>query len=325
MKIKDIGGEFALIEQLDPIISVAHADLIVGVGDDAAVIRTAPEPAPYLLVTTDMLVEESHFRRDWASPEQIGIKAAQCNLSDIAAMGGTPTWMFISLALTADIDVGWIQGVYKGIASACRRYGVVVAGGDTVSGAVNTINITLLGSVPVEDLCLRSHARIGDLLMVTGPLGASAAALQLLRAKKKPGSNLLENHLAPTCRLDASSQIAPLAHAMIDISDGLGSEVHHICRQSDVGAHITAASIPIHDTVIAAARDLELDPLQFALSGGEDFELLFSITPEKVAVLNQTGLNCYPVGRIVPASEGIVLMAPDGGRSPLPGGYAHFT
>jgi thiamine-monophosphate kinase len=306
MKIKDIGGEFALIEQLDPIISVAHADLIVGVGDDAAVIRTAPEPAPYLLVTTDMLVEESHFRRDWATPEQIGIKAAQCNFSDIAAMGGTPTWMFISLALTEDTDVEWIRGVYRGISGACRQHGVVVAGGDTVSGGVTAISITLLGSVPVQDLCLRSHARIGDLLMVTGPLGASAAALHLLRTGKKPGAYLLEKHLTPTCRLDASGQIAALAHAMIDISDGLGSEVHH-------------------EAVIAAARDMDLDPRGFALSGGEDFELLFSIAPEKVADLKQTGLSCYPVGEIVPAPEGIVLAAPDGGRTPLPGGYAHFA
>lgn len=325
MKIKDIGGEFALIEQLDNIISTAHADLIVGVGDDAAVIRTAPAPAPYLLVTTDMLVEDSHFKRAWATPEQIGIKAAQCNLSDIAAMGGIPTWMFISLALTQEIDVEWVRGIYGGIAGACRRHGVIVAGGDTVSGPVNSISITLLGSVPINDLCLRSHARIGDLLMVTGPLGASAAALQLLRAMKKPGAYLLEKHLTPACRLDASGRLAALANAMIDISDGLGAEVHHICRQSAVGARIDAASIPIHDAVLAAARDLEQNPLQFALSGGEDFELLFTIAPDKIADLKQTGLNCYPVGRIVPPSEGVVLMGPDEKGTPLPGGYAHFT
>jgi thiamine-monophosphate kinase len=325
MKIKDIGGEFALIEQLDSIISTAHADLIVGLGDDAAVIRTAPAPAPYLLVTTDMLVEESHFRRAWATPEQIGIKAAECNLSDIAAMGGTPTWMFISLALSEGIDVEWVRRVYQGVAIACRRRGVIVAGGDTVMGAVNSINITLLGTVPIQDLCLRSHARTGDLLMVTGPLGASAAALELLRANKKTAPYLLEKHLAPTCRLDISGGLAPLANAMIDISDGLGAEVHHICRQSAVGARIDAASIPIHDTVLAAARDLNQDPLQFALSGGEDFELLFSIAPAKVADLKQAGLDCNPVGRIVPQSEGVVLVGPDGGRISLPGGYEHFT
>jgi thiamine-monophosphate kinase len=325
MKIKDIGGEFALIEQLAPIISTAHADLIVGVGDDAAVIRTAPAPAPYLLVTTDMLVEESHFRRAWATPEQIGIKAAECNLSDIAAMGGTPTWMFISLALSEGIDVGWVRRVYEGIALSCRRRGAIVAGGDTVLGPVNSINITLLGTVPIHDLCLRSHARTGDLLMVTGPLGASAAALGLLRANKKTAPHLLEKHLAPTCRLDISGRLAPLVNAMIDISDGLGAEVHHICRQSAVGARIEAVSVPIHDTVLAAARDLNQDPFQFALSGGEDFELLFSISPAKVADLEQVGLNCHPVGQIVPQSEGVVLVGPDGARTCLPGGYEHFT
>jgi thiamine-monophosphate kinase len=325
MRIKDIGGEFALIEQLESVISMAHADLIVGLGDDAAVIRTAPEPAPYLLVTTDMLVEESHFRRTWATPEQIGIKAAECNLSDIAAMGGTPTWMFISLALTDGIDVAWVRRVYEGISVACRRRGVIVAGGDTVLGGVNSINVTLLGSVPSHNLCLRSHAQTGDLLMVTGTLGASAAALGLLRENKKPDAYLLEKHLAPTCRLDISGQLAPLANAMIDISDGLGAEVHHICRQSAVGARIEAASIPLHDTVLEAARDLNRDPIGFALSGGEDFELLFSIAPEKVAALKQIGLVCHPVGQVVPKSEGIILVGPDGGLTSLPGGYEHFT
>jgi thiamine-monophosphate kinase len=325
MKIKDIGGEFALIDQLSRIISMAHDDLIVGVGDDAAVIRTAPAPAPYLLVTTDILVEESHFRRDWAMPEQIGIKAAECNLSDIAAMGGTPTWMFVCLALTKDIDVEWVRRVYAGIADSCRRHGVIVAGGDTVMGTVNSISITLLGSVPIQELCLRSHARTGDLLMVTGPLGASAAALELLQKNNKPDAFLLEKHLTPACRLDASRILASLANAMIDISDGLGAEVHHICRQSAAGARIDATSIPIHDAVIGAARDLGKDPIQYALSGGEDFELLFSIAPEKVADLRQTGLKCYPVGRIVAPSEGIVLVRPDGGSANLIGGYKHFT
>jgi thiamine-monophosphate kinase len=324
MKIKDIGGEFALIDQLDRIISVPHEDLIVGVGDDAAVIRIAPPPAPYLLATTDMLAEGSHFKRAWATPEQIGIKAAACNLSDIAAMGGTPTWMFISLALTQDIEAEWVRKLYAGIAATCRRHGVVVAGGDTITGPVISINIALLGTVPIGDLCLRSQARTGDLLMVTGPLGASAAALALLQQNRTPGPYLLEKHLTPACRLDASQQLASLANAMIDISDGLGSEIHHICRQSSVGARIDAASIPLHDAVLAAARDLDKDPLEFALRGGEDFELLFSIAPEKVPELEQTGLSCYPVGRVVEPSQGVLLNGLNGRRSPLPGGYEHF-
>jgi thiamine-monophosphate kinase len=324
MKIKDIGGEFALIDQLNRITAMDHADLIVGVGDDAAVIRTAPAPAPYLLVTTDALVEESHFRRDWATPEQIGIKAAECNISDIAAMGGTPAWMFISLILREDVDAEWVRRVYAGIAGSCRRHGVIVAGGDTVIGGVNSINVTLLGSVPIDTLRLRSQAQFGDILMVTGPLGASAAALALLLEHKAPTPYLLEKHLAPTCRLDASRILAPLANAMIDISDGLGSEVHHICRQSAVGARIDAVSIPVHSDVLAAARSLNRDPLDFTLCGGEDFELLFSIAPENVPDLKRTGLRYYPVGRVLAPAEGIAVIHPDGCRHSLPGGYDNF-
>ncbi len=324
MRIKDIGGEFALIDQLSQITAMDHADLVVGVGDDAAVIRTAPAPAPYLLVTTDILVEESHFRRAWATPEQIGTKAAESNISDIAAMGGKPSWMFISLVLTREIDVGWVKKVYRGITDSCRRHRVIVAGGDTTMGSVNTINITLLGSVLERDLCLRSHARVGDVLMVTGPLGGSAAGLALLLANKEPCKYLLEKHLSPTCRLEAARKIAPLANAMIDISDGLGSEVHHICRQSRTGARIDAASIPVHDDVRTAADVLGKDPLEFALSGGEDFELLFSINPGKAVELGQTGVACHQVGQVVSMSEGINLAQPDGRTDPLPGGYDHF-
>lgn len=324
MKIKDIGGEFALIDQLARITSMDHADLIVGVGDDAAVIRTAPAPSPYLLVTTDILVEGSHFRRNWATPQQIGIKAAECNISDIAAMGGRPSWMFISLVLSKDINVEWVRQVYTGIADSCRRHNVIVAGGDTTRGAVNTINITLLGSVLERDLCLRSHARAGDLLMVTGPLGASAAGLALLLENRKPSAYLLQKHLAPTCRLDAATEVAFLANAMIDISDGLASEVHHICHRSKTGARIDAASIPIHDDVNAAARILDKNPLEFALSGGEDFELLFSIAPENLSQLKSTGLNCRQVGQMVDKSEGISLIHADGSSTPLPAGYDHF-
>ncbi len=325
MKIEDIGGEFALIDQLTQITSMDHPDLIAGPGDDAAVIRTAPAPAPYLLVTTDILVEESHFKRGWATPEQIGTKAAECNVSDIAAMGGTPSWMFISLVLTREIDVQWVRGVYKGIEASCRGHGVIVAGGDTTMGSANTINITLLGFVQERELCLRSHAKVGDLLMVTGPLGASAAGLALLHAAKNPCQYLLQKHLAPTCRLEASRKIAPLANAMIDISDGLGSEVHHICRQSNTGARIDAALIPLRDEVKAASDVLGKNPLEFALSGGEDFELLFSIAPGKLAELNQTGLTCHQVGRIVEMSEGLTLVHVGGSTTALPGGYDHFS
>ena len=325
MKIKDMGGEFALIDHLEKVFCTDHVDLIVGAGDDAAVIRIAPEPTPYLLVTTDILAEDSHFKSQWATAEQIGIKAAEVNLSDIAAMGGKPSWMFISLVLSDNMEAEWVRDLYMGIVGRCRRYGVVVAGGDTTRGKVNTINITLLGHVSQHELCLRSHARPGDILMVTGTLGASTAALGLLLQNKRPSTYLFEKHVTPSCRLDISASIARLANAMIDISDGLGSEVHHICLRSKTGAVIDAGSIPVHADVEAAAASLGVSPLEFALSGGEDFELLFSIDPEKLQELRETGIACYQVGWITEMSEGITLLTSDGAKMPLPGGYDHFS
>ena len=256
--------------------------------------------------------------------QQIGIKAAECNISDIAAMGGLPNWMFVSLVLSADRDVEWVQGVYSGLDQSCRRHHITIAGGDTSFGEQSVINITVIGSADERELCLRSHARPGDVLLVTGPLGASAAALALLEAGRQPSPYLMEKHLAPRCRLEASRKIATLAHAMIDISDGLGSEVTHICHRSRVSAEIEAAAIPLHPDVRAAGELLGIDPLDFALSGGEDFELLFSAAPEKLATLTQTGLNLHVVGKILPAGSQPILIRPDRSRSSLPGGYNHF-
>jgi thiamine-monophosphate kinase len=324
MKIKEIGGEFALIERLSGLVPGTHPEVVQGIGDDAAVVRIAPEPAPFLLVTTDILVEDQHFKRAWASPEQIGIKAAECNVSDIAAMGGTPQWMFISLVLPAGTEVEWIENLYRGICQSCRRHSIALLGGDTTQGAVVTINITLLGSVHPDNLCLRSHARPGDALLVTGPLGASAAALALLTSGHKPPGYLLEKHLTPNCRMDISHFIAPLANAMIDISDGLGAEVHHICAASRVGAEIVASSVPLHDEVRKAGALLGIDPLLWAISGGEDFELLFSISPERVPQLKASGVLCHEVGRVTDRPGAVVLIPSDGIPIPLAGGYDHF-
>jgi thiamine-monophosphate kinase len=324
MKIEEIGGEFALIDRLAQICPIHKSDLVVGVGDDAAVIRTAPEPAPYLLVTTDILVSGRHFKKEWAGARQVGIKAAECNISDIAAMGGAPSWLFVSLVLSDQTPVEWAEDLYQGLAASCSRHGVVVAGGDTTQGAVDTINIALLGSVDPGNLCLRSHARPGDLLLVSGTLGASAAGLALLVEDQPASGYLRKKHLAPTCRLEAGGRVAPLVNAMIDISDGLGSEVHHICDQSGTGAEIELERIPLHPDVIAAADQLRANPYQWALSGGEDFELLFSIAPDKLAQLERTGVEYHRVGKVTDASAGIVLIQPDGSRTMLPAGYDHF-
>jgi thiamine-monophosphate kinase len=325
MKIADIGGEFALIERLCAQVPAAHKDLLAGVGDDAAVIGGSQADGSHLLVTTDMLVENSHFRCDWATAEQIGIKSVVCNVSDIAAMGGTPTFMFVSLALSPSTEVAWADALYRGMAEACRRYGVILAGGDTTHAAAVTISITLLGRVTPENLCLRSHARPGDLLCVTGPLGTGAAGLAMLSAGLDPPALLKEKHLTPGCRLDVGPAIAPFAHAMIDVSDGLAPEVNHICKQSGTGAEIVAADVPLHPLALEAARQTGRNPLTFALSGGEDFELLFSIAPQDRQQLENRGIDIVTVGTVTDAGAGIFLRLPDGKREALAGGYNHFS
>ncbi|RJQ70973.1 MAG: thiamine-phosphate kinase [Desulfobacteraceae bacterium] len=324
MIIKEIGGEFGLIRRIAELLPADRAEVVKGIGDDAAVLRIAPEPSPYLLVTTDLLVENRHFRRTWSTPEQIGMKAAECNMSDIAAMGGSPQWMFVSIVLPADTEVEWVESLYRGMGRSCQQHGVVLLGGDTTQGDVITINITLLGSVDPDHLCLRRHGRPGDLLMVTGTLGASAAAYALLSNGYRPSKYLLHKHLTPASRLDVSSRIAPFANAMIDISDGLAAEVRHICAQSAAGARINSQNIPIHDDVKAAGRTLGIDPVTWALSGGEDFELLFSVSPERLAQLKAQGCVLHEVGRITDAEDGILLMTSSGEAIPLPGGFDHF-
>jgi thiamine-monophosphate kinase len=325
MKIHDIGGEFALINRLARQSPITHPDLVAGIGDDAAVIGGMFANGDYLLVTTDMLVEDHHFRPDWATPAQIGIKSVACNVSDIAAMGGSPTFMFVALTLEQTTEVAWVESLYQGMADACRRYGVVLAGGDTTHGKNVTISITLLGRVSPQNLCLRSHARPGDLLCVTGFLGGAAAGLATLAAGLHPPRYLKEKHLAPGCRLDVSTMIAPLAGAMIDISDGLAAEVNHICEQSGTGAEIVVGDIPIHPSVRHAAQLTGNDPLDFALSGGEDFELLFSIAPQNKRFLEEKGIQISVVGRVTEATSGRTLLLPDGTRAALSGGYNHFA
>lgn len=324
MQIDGIGGEFTLIEHLARLAPRFSADLVQGIGDDAAVLRMAPQPAPFLLVTTDMLVENQHFRVDWSAPEQIGFKAAESNVSDIAAMGGTPTWMFVALALPRSITLEWVESLYRGIARSCDRCRITLAGGDTSQGEHITISITLLGSVTPEKLCLRSHARVGDLLVVTGTLGASAAALALLEQGQRPSAYLLEKHLAPTCRIDLSDRVASLANAMIDISDGLASEIDHVCTRSKVGAEVFAAQIPLHPDVVSAGELLDVDPLGWALGGGEDYELLFSIAPAQWLDLQPVVPGCRVINRVTEPTSGMVLIRTDGTRRTLSGGFSHF-
>ena len=322
MKIKDIGGEFALIRKLTQ--DIPPEKVVVGIGDDCAVLEGDDEH--YLLVTTDMLVEKDHFRRDWYSPYQIGKKAMEANVSDIAAMGGWVETAYIAISLTNDIDVEFMEEFYRGMKEVCEKFDFIIAGGDTTHGGLLVITITLMGKVRKEQLCLRGHARPGDLICVSGDLGKSWAGLELLLKGIEPETEGLQqavkDHLNPSCRMDIAAELAPHVNAMIDVSDGLASEVNHICDESGTGARVDKGKILLSPSTMEAGVALGKDPYWWALNGGEDFELVFTIPEEKFKQIEH--LKPVVVGRILEEKKGRWLVEDDGTRKPLVGGYDHF-
>jgi thiamine-monophosphate kinase len=312
MRIKDIGGEFAMIERV-----TRPGGAVVGVGDDAAVIRHTKDR--YLLFTTDMLCQGDHFRTEWSSPKQIGMKAMEVNVSDIAAMGGLPTYAVVSLSLTPDTSVEFMDEFYRGIYKVADEYDFNVVGGDTTHADTMVVNVALLGEVEKDRLSLRSDAKVGDIICVTGDLGKSAAGLELLKAGLRGD---VSSHLEPRCRLREARKIAHWCNAMIDVSDGLASEVNHICDRSKVGAVVHEEDIPVSKNTTESAKKVGKDPLDFALSGGEDFELVFTVPKRH---LKRIHIDCplTVVGEIVEEKRGASIEK-NGRLRPLKGGYDHF-
>ncbi|HHQ45298.1 MAG TPA: thiamine-phosphate kinase [Candidatus Altiarchaeales archaeon] len=315
MRIKDFGGEFALIDDITR--KAKDARVIVGVGDDCAVLDYGA--GKYLLWGVDMLCEGDHFRNDWYTPRQIGAKAMESNVSDIAAMGGLPSGALISIALTAETTVEWVEEFYAGMYSVADKYKFDILGGDTTHSIIQTVSITVLGEVEPDNLCLRSGAKPGDLVCATGDLGKSKAGLELLLAKTEGDAS---GHLQPKCRLAEAQVIAPYANSMIDVSDGLASEVGHICRMSGVGAKIVEENIPISENTRKTAEKLGHNPIDYALHGGEDYELVFTLSSEN---LKKITLNCplTVVGEITSKKD--VLIESAAGLKPLKGGFNHFA
>lgn len=311
----------------------------VGIGDDTAVL--AVPPGHKLLATTDLLIEDVHFRRMSAAPSDIGWKALAVNLSDIAAMGGIPRWALVALAAPADTAVEEVDAFFAGVAEAAAPHGVTVVGGDTSAAPGGwTVNITLLGIHPGAPR-LRSHARAGDAVAVTGSLGASAAGLHALelgldRARDAGlvGARLAEitqAHLRPRARVAEGRWLgqAPGVHAMMDCSDGLATDLGHICRESGVGARVRLERIPVAAAAREAARALGGDAREWAVSGGEDYELLLTCDPAAaddliagLAEVTRTPLTV--IGRIEGATGEIVFVDADGAPVTMRGGFEHF-
>lgn len=332
MKLSEL-GEFGLIDILTRDMIHEPDGVIKGVGDDTAVLKVGG--GAWLLFTTDMIVEGVHFSLDYSTFYHVGWKALAVNLSDIAAMGGRPTHALVSLAVPPRVEPAELVELYQGLREAARVHGVNIVGGDTVSNPERLVlNVTLLGEVGAGEAVYRSGARPGDKVYVTGALGAPAAGLYLFQNPALPcspeaGEYCRRAHTAPLPRVAAGRFLARFgASAMDDISDGLASEMHEICGASGVGCLIRREEVPIDPRVRAVAERAGVDPVEWALFGGEDLELVFTAGLQVEERLKREaggeGIEIYPVG-VITASGGVCLEQPGGDVLPLPrGGYDHF-
>ena len=284
-------GEFGLINHITKYFKIENASTVTGIGDDAAVLDASKKQT---LVTTDLLIEGVHFDLSYMPLKHLGYKAVMVNLSDVYAMNGAAEQITVSIAVSNRFPLEAIEELYSGIQLACETYKVDLVGGDTTSSTKGIlISVTAIGKVEKEDIVLRSGAKETDLIVVSGDLGAAYLGLQVLEREKQvfnvdPNNQpdldsytyLIERQLKPEARRDVAGFLKELAikpTAMIDISDGLSSEIMHICSQSKVGCKIYEEKLPLDPQVISACEEFNLDSTMVALSGGEDYELLFTV------------------------------------------------
>lgn len=323
-------GEFDLIEKLSPFLSGAGEGVLVGSGDDAAVLRLG---AATVCLTVDVLVEDVHFRRDLSSLADVGWKAVAVSCSDVAAMGGSPTAAVVGLCRPASLPESDVQELYAGMGEACARWDLRLVGGDTVAADALAVSVTVLGSVGDEGGVRRDGARVGDRLVVVGALGAAATALAQVAASVTPDPGLLAAHRRPMALVAAGQALAAGgATALIDVSDGLGADLGHICRASGVAARVDAAALPVARGVAAAARGLDVDFDRLVCGGGEDFALLAAVPADRAEEV-AAGAGAADeavaavVGEVVAVGQGpaVVLVQADGSTLDLSGyGYDHY-
>jgi thiamine-monophosphate kinase len=339
-------GEFGLIDRLsDRLGRPPDSDLLLGIGDDAAVYRVGGAGSDHgsrvHVVTTDALVEGVHFDRTYAPMRMIGWKALATSVSDVVAMNAAPRFATVALGLPSNVSVEHAEALYSGIADACETYGLTVIGGDTTAAARLMLSVTVIGEAAEADVVYRSGAQVGDLLCVTGDLGASAAGLQVLLAGKDGGAEgdgadappdlaafayVVERHLMPKARLDSvaawrAAGVRPTS--LIDISDGLASEAHHLSLAGTVGVVVDGGMLPVHVQTYQAAHRFDARPEAYALYGGEDYELLFTMAEADLAGLRAGSYAV--VGEVVEPEQAVRLRLPDGNLVPLRAdGYRHY-
>jgi len=332
-------GEFDFIERLQirfsrPLGSERSYGIARGIGDDAAALL--PSKKKLRLFTTDALVEGIHFKRRFSSFQQVGYKALAVNVSDIAAMGGQPRFFLVSLGLPEDVSLRKLSELYRGLERGMREYGTDLIGGNTsaIKGPF-FISITLIGEVDEEEMLPRDGAKAGDLLFVTGSLGDAAAGLERLQKGLGPSrrSALVQRQLRPGARLREGRLLAQarIPSAMIDVSDGLAADLGHILKQSGLGAELDLSRIPLSSALKRHVKQHapEKSPLDYALYGGEDYELLFSVPEEKLpkleALIRSGALQAARIGRLLDRGKGLLAEEGDGRRRKLRlKGYDHF-
>ena len=313
--MKRLPAEDVLVGRLQALFATRRRDVLVGVGDDAAVVAGAER----LVATTDTLVEGQDFRKD-ADPRRLGRKAVSVNLSDLAAMGASPLWALLALGLPRRTDPAWLDAFADGVREAAQEYGVAVVGGDLSASPSLFVAVTALGRAPADGPVRRSGARPGDALFVSGTLGSAAAGFLLLeagfrlkadRSVKAPGrtrllpprstevARLIRHQIDPRPMVELGRALAegPVASSAIDLSDGLSRDLHRLCRATGLSASIDLERLPV-DTALADLRGLvRLDPLRLALFGGEDYGLLFTVPRRRRAAAEQLSAR-FPIRQI---------------------------
>ena len=294
-------GEFGFIDFIRS--NFPYPEGTTGIGDDCAVM---PSGEGELLFSTDLLMEGVHFLRNESSPEDVGWKAAAVNLSDIAAMGGTPVATFLSIALPKDAQGEWADRFIEGYTDISRQFDVPLLGGDTTSSLRDiAVNVGVLGRCPSGRRLMRNGAKVGETIYVTGPLGDSAGGLQaILKGIERTDdvTRLICRHKRPIPRIEAGRILmeSGKAGAMMDISDGIGSDLRHIMKASGVGAVIDLERLPLSPELVSVCKEQGWDIYEMATSGGEDFELMFTAP---AGLENELDISVYPIGKIVPGNE----------------------
>lgn len=334
-------GEFGFIERVARLVGGSQRPVVRGIGDDAAVVSLGPTRA--LLLTVDLLIEHIHFSRATARMKDVGFKAAVSNFSDIAAMGGTPQFALTAVAAPPSTAVKQMDALYAGLHEACRRYGVQLLGGDTSASPHHVfVSVTVAGMAPPREVLTRDGASVGDDIYVTGTIGDSCAGLRLLQSSSKrrvlAGAGrkhvrfLIRRHLRPTARVRESQFLTRhrLANAAIDLSDGLSGDLRHLCGQSRVGAEIHAGSLPLSPALRWFAGRHREDPVRIALEGGEDYELLLTVSPKKrrrlEGLARRARVTMTRIGVVRPKGAGIQLRLASGRlRELTPTSWQHFS